>query len=76
MKITYNPIGYPTMDYSDIAYGTIFRYEHEGYFMKTRGREDALVGAVSLTDYSVLYFNDDDQVTPVDATLNIKGEEP
>lgn len=76
MKITYNPIGHPTTNFSDLDYGTVFRYEHEGYFMKTRGYKNALATAVSLTDYSLLYFDDDDQVTPVDATLDIKGEEP
>lgn len=77
MKITYNPIGYPTMNFSDLANGVIFRYESEGYFMKTRtGRDISRVNAVSLEDYSLLYFDGEDQVTPVDATLTIEGEEP
>lgn len=77
MKITYNPIGYPTMNFSELINGVIFRYEHEGYFMKVRTRGDiSRVNAVSLADYSLLYFDDEDQVTPVDATLDIEGEEP
>lgn len=79
MKITYNPLGHPTTDYSDLDYGTIFRYEYKGYFMKTREERRGDIGrvnAVSLEDYSFLCFDDDDQVTPVDAILTIKGEEP
>lgn len=77
MRISYDPIEDPASYFSDLANGTIFRYEGEGYFMKVRTRGDiSRVNAVSLADYSLLYFDDEDQVIPVDAILTIKGEEP
>ena len=76
MKISYDPIEDPTAYFSDLANGTIFRYESEGYFMKIRTRGDSgLVYAICLQDYSLLYFDGEDQVIPVEAILTIKGEE-
>lgn len=77
MKITYNPIEYPTSYFDDLDCGDIFGYRDEGYFMKVKTRGDiSRANAVCLDDYSLVYFDDDDQVTPVDATLTIEGEEP
>lgn len=77
MKITYNPIEYPTSYFDDLECGDIFRYRDEGYFMRVRTRGDiSRTNAVCLDDYSLVYFDDDDQVTPVNATLDIEGEEP
>lgn len=75
MKITYNHIE-PT-SYDDLDCGDIFRYSDEGYFMKVKTRGDiSRANAVCLDDYSLVYFDEDDQVTPINATLEIKGEEP
>lgn len=77
MKITYNPIEYPTSYFYDLDCGDIFSYGDEGYFMRIKTRGDiSRANAVCLDDYSLVYFDEDEQVTPVDATLNIIGEEP
>lgn len=76
MKITYNPLGLPTSYFDVLDCGDIFRYKDE-YFMRVKTRGDiSRANAVCLDDYSLVYFDDDDQVTPVDATLTIEGEEP
>lgn len=72
MKITYIPIYF-----DDLECGDIFSYRDKGYFMRVKTREDiGCANAVCLDDYSLVYFNNDDQVTPVNATLDIEGEEP
>ena len=77
MRITYNPIKYPILYFDDLDCGAIFRYEDEGYFMRIKTRGDInRANAICLEDYSLVYFDEDDQVTPVDATLTIEGEEP
>lgn len=75
MRITYNPID-PTIDFNDLTEGEIFRYNDEGYFMKTRERGGAIndSNAVCLEDYSLVHFDDEEQIVPVDATLIIEGE--
>ena len=77
MRISYDPIEDPISYFNDLDHGTIFRYNDEGYFMKIRTRGDiSRVNAICLYDYSLVYFDDDDHVTPVDAILTVKGKEP
>lgn len=77
MRITYNPIKYPILYFDDLDCGAIFRYKDEGYFMRIKTRGDInRANAICLEGYSLVYFDEDDQVTPVDATLTIEGEEP
>ena len=77
MRISYDPIEDPTSYFDDLDCGAIFRYKDEGYFMRIKTRGDInRANAICLDDYSLVCFDVDDQVTPVDAILTIKGEEP
>ena len=77
MRISYDPIEDPISYFDDLDCGAIFRYNDEGYFMRIKTRGDiSRANAICLDDYSLVYFDEDDQVITVDAILTIKGKDP